>query len=706
MKRLPVIVLIAFVALLFGLPAVGVQAQDDPFDFAFLTSDEGWLNLTDALWGEPVTWISDSVWSDGDGWNSAVAERASDGNLIDIYYEFDQSITMSTVVLDYHMVGPNTQGYTEVWGKSIQETDWRLLDHDPFVAEGNTTVTFEQATTDYDDDWSNIDQLMIGVYAYYTPGADPVFEITNLTLTAEADISCINVNPDLDNNGEGWLTRFNTAGSFNQTDTSIMSIPGAGQIYQTGLVADTDLTYFITVAVALRPPATDGEIKVLFGGVETVLPIHTVGSEYVTLETLGITPEFDGPTEFRLTNSNLANPTIRVTFACIGTDDPLLPPPRCYFDDPDFRFDSFETDGGATHEAGLSLLGQYSIPAGGSIRSPVSLQAFTDADTDFTLKINAAAPDGLSDLTASIIDSGDDSELVAIGNYPFSSFFFTAGTAGFTLDAEAIVEGDLFIENTGDETILIGSLCLSSDAGVWPGYENPDYVNRDLLAQDCTECTFPASLVDVVAWLNWIGCVLRYLIACLLYGLVNDIWNTIQAIGSGLGLLGRWMALAITTVAEWLWIASGRLLATLLASAIPVINAIMAWFLSLPFVQDVLDAATIAGLWINGVIAFIVGVINLFVSAVRFVGVMITLVGTAWTSFISGLSAASEITVPVPDCNNSSSTFYDACLLLDVINFLASEVVAIYVLFGAVAVSILWAAGRQIKEEVEKVFEV
>jgi len=519
------------------------------------------------------------------------------------------------------------------------------------------------------------------------------------------DSNCINLNPEFNDDNESWLSRDGLMSSLNTGGDSILLLPPDVQAYQPGFEVALADTYYVTIAARLTGLATTGQVTAWIGGTESSMAVNIIGNEYAVVTSQPLSPAFNGTSEFRLTNTSVNNAGLQITFACLHTGDATVQPPACYFADSQLQTDSFETEGGATFEPSVLGVGRYSIPVGGAIRSPVDISAFSDAPTDFTLVIQGAAPDAATEVTASIIDSDTDDPLQAIDTYEFTSLLWANPSHGFTLDAAEHVVGDLYIENTGAETVLISALCLSSDAGVWAGYENPDYANEPLLPTDCTPCQFPESLIDVVAWLNWIGCVLRYLIFCLLMTLVNNIWNTVLAIMAGVGLFGRWLGRAISIVVDWAWRAAGRLLATLISSAIPILNAIMAWILSLPFVRDLLDAASVAGLWINGIIAFIVGVINLFVAAVRFVGVLITLVGTAWVAFIQGLSGSSEFTAILPDCYDSGSPFYDVCLVLDVLNFVVSQVTAVAVLFGAVAISIVWRTAAGIKDDIERVFE-
>lgn len=523
-------------------------------------------------------------------------------------------------------------------------------------------------------------------------------ESLSTTPCGQEEANCINANPEMNGNEGGWLTRFNSGGSFNQGDDSLKSIVGAGQLYQPDLPIDFGATYFVTLVVALQAPATNGEIRVWFGGTETMLPIHTIGPEYVTLTTLGFSPAFAGTSELRLTNSNLANPTIRVTFACLHLGDAIIAPPPCYFEDAAINSDSFETEGGATFETGfLDGGGQYRIPAGGVIRAPVNINATTDADSDFTLTIVGTGPDGAVELTASIVDSDTDDELQAIEPpYVFPIVLWSNPLKReFTLEAAGSLDGDLYLENTGDEEILIASLCLSSNSGFWPGYANPDAANHTILGLDCTECNAPESLIDVVAWVNWLGCIVNYLIKCLLYGLINDIWNTGLAIVSGVGLFGIWLGRAINILADWAWRAAGRLLGSAISSFIPLLNAILAWLLTLPFVQSILDTAAIALIWAAGILELIGGVFALFLSSLNFLLVLFNMIGTVWASFISSLSSSSSVTFVFPVCTDSGSLLYGACLLLDVLNFFAAQAVGIPLLIIACSFAIGW---RQIRK--------
>jgi len=532
-------------------------------------------------------------------------------------------------------------------------------------------------------------------------------ESLSTTPCGQEDSNCINANPEMNGDQSGWLTRFNSGGSFNQGDDSVKSIVGAGMLYQPDIVADFEATYFVTLVVALNPPATNGEVRVWFGGTETRLPIHTVGSEFVTITTLGFSTGFAGPTEFRLYNGSSNSPTVRVTFACLHLGDAVIAPPPCYFDDALINADSFETEGGATFETGfLGQGGQYRIPPTGAIRSPINIEATTDADSDFTLTIAGTGPDGPAEVTASIVDSDTDDELQAIGEYIFPLLLWGNVKREFTLEASSSLDGDLYIENTGDEDVVIGSVCLSSNSGSWPGYENTDATSHDILALDCTECNFPESLIDVVAWVNWLGCLFNYLVRCLLYGLINNIWATASAILSGVALFGLWLGRAISIIADWAWRAAGRLLATLLSSAIPLINAILAWLLTLPFVQSLLDTTAIIRIWVEGIFTLITNVLLLFGRTIQFIYVLFNTFGIAWAAFFNALSASPEVTVVLPDCNDSGSPFYDACLVFDILNFLLAAVPAMGLLGAALVVKIGWNRMRKAFKGLEEIFSI
>lgn len=522
-------------------------------------------------------------------------------------------------------------------------------------------------------------------------------ESLSTTPCGQETTNCLNTNPEMNTDEAGWLTRFNSGGSFNQGDDSVKSLVGAGMLYQPGLAVDFSATYFVTLIVALQPPATDGEIRVWFGGTETRLPIHTLGPEFVTLTTLGFSTAFEGTSEFRIYNSSSNSPTIRVTFACLHVGDAVIAPPSCYFEDALLNSDSFETEGGATFETGLLGQGQYTLEPGDAIRAPVHIEGFSDADADFTLAITGAGSDGEAEITASIVDSDTDDELQAIGSYTFPLLLWATFNRQFTVDQAESLDGDLYIENTGAETVLIGSICLSSNAGVWPGYDNADAGNHDILAVDCQECQFPESLVDVVAWLNWLGCMINYLIRCLLYSVVNNIWATVSAVLSGLGLLGLWLGRAIVIVATWAWAAAGRLLAALVSSLIPIVNAVLAWLFTQPFFLTILDAISIVGLWLAAIFDFITLVRNFIVLAFNYGIAILLIVVNTYSAFYAAVSSPATYHI-FPDCTDPGGALYDMCLGFDIMAFIFDQLPMALVFLGLLGALILMAQFGRVLE--------
>ena len=537
-------------------------------------------------------------------------------------------------------------------------------------------------------------QVDTGQFAYqHNPNLGDWHDYTESLSTipcGQEEANCINANPEMNTDEPGWLTRFNSGGSYNQGDDSLRSLVGAGMLYQPDIVADFEATYFVTVVVALQPPATDGEIRVWFAGTETRLPIHTVGPEFVTITTLGFSTGFAGPSEFRIYNANSNSPTVRITFACLHLGDAIIAPPRCYFEDNGLSDDSFETEGGATHGAGLVGTGQYTIPVGGVIRSPVNLAAFVDADTDFTLFIQGSGSGGAGELTASIVDPDTDDELAAIGEYTYLPLVPTNPSNTFTVDASDTLDGDLYIENTGSQTVIVESVCLTSNAGVWPGYDNSDAANHDLLPTNCEECAIPESLVDVVAWLNWLGCILRYLIFCLLYTLVNNIWATASAILSGVGLFGLWLGRAISLIATWALGAGGRLLATLLSSLIPIVNAVLAWLFAQPFFRTFLDAISIVGLWIAAVWSYIGLMLDFIVTVFNYGVAILSIIANTYSAFYTALNSPASYHI-IPDCSDTGAPLYHLCLVFDILIFFFEQVPMALVFMGLLAVLIMLA---------------
>ncbi len=528
--------------------------------------------------------------------------------------------------------------------------------------------------------------------------------LSNTPCDAESS-DCLNANPEFNDDGSSWLSRYAIADALNTGEDSAMLLPEGGELYQSGFTLDDSTSYYVTVAVTIVGAPTASQITVGLPQVPMRLNVNTSGGRYVVLESPAFSPPADGANyEFILDNYYPNPTTLKVTFACLHSNEVEAQLPRCYFDDAIFEEDSFETEGGATHETDFGGNGMYSIPAGGSIRAPVEIAAYIDDDKDFTLAIVGSAPDGASELTASIVDSGDDTELAAIGAYNFLyPLWSTPITRTFTLGDGETLDGDLLIENTGDETVLVGSVCLAAVDGVWVGHENPELADHNLLEPNCEQvCPFPTSVIDVVAWLNWLGCNIDYLIRCLLYGLINDIWNTALAVVSGLGLLGRWLGRSITVVVGWAWQAAGRLLAGIASSIIPIVNAVLAWLYGLPFFRSILDAFSIAGMWLDAIFSLLASIFSLFGSVLILLGAVANMIGNLWNAFFVAVNDASASYSVLINCADTGDPLYLTCLGLETVNFFVSRIFMISVLGTVVAAVIGWRQIQAAFEEFEE----
>ncbi len=530
--------------------------------------------------------------------------------------------------------------------------------------------------------------------------------LSNIPCT-QAATNCLNANPDFDDSAAGWQSTNPPAMAVTDNADTVMLLPKGGQLFQEGFSVNVSDTYYITIIASPKAPATQSEVTVSIADTEAVLQVVGNGLTYQTLVTTGLSPAFTGIGALRISNSYPGLEPVKITFACLSTGDLVVAPPACYFADSDLQLESFTTTGGVIYHAPTFFeAGRYEIPDGGTLRAPVSISAFSDANTDFTLKLGGAAgTTGSPTLHANIVDTGTTTELEPIGNFTYATVFASEPSQTFTLTSGTNVNGELLINNTsgGGQTAFLYKVCLSSATGVWPGYDNADHTSGQLLPTDCTECHPPTDILDVPGWLAWLGCLFRYLLFCLIYTLINNVWSTIIAVGAGLGLLGLWLGKAISILAAWAFQAGKQLLIGLMSWAMPIINAVLGWLLTLPLFQSLLDTVSLVGIWVDGILSAIVGVVNIFLSGIAFIVVLFTLIGTAWQNFIIGFSAGSSLTFMLPDCYDTGSPLYDACLIFDIFNFAVAQLPALAALIAAAGFAMGW---KRIKDAIRQLTEV
>jgi hypothetical protein len=196
-------------------------------------------------------------------------------------------------------------------------------------------------------------------------------------------------------------------------------------------------------------------------------------------------------------------------------------------------------------------------------------------------------------------------------------------------------------------------------------------------------------------WLQFGWCYLGYILKCIIVGIINQIWGGVLSIISGVGLFGIWLGRVIGVVAAWLADGARFSFNNLIASLIPIANAILAWLFAQPFFIDILDGVSLALIWFEAIIQIIIGIFGLFGLAIQFIGALLNLVIVAFTGIVDGLQSTSTITFPFPDCTNPASQFYDACLPIDVTNFVFGEIPALAVLINAAALAIAWKTMRK-----------
>lgn len=542
--------------------------------------------------------------------------------------------------------------------------------------------------------------------------------------------NCIDFNPNFANNAEYWNSEGHVEA---QTGGPVLYSDGA--IYQ-DVTLDSAEAYNVTIVATTVEGARNADLEVTFGDATSLIHLNVpVAQLSVRISSQDLSPGTAdyAPDKYRLKVRNvprsyrLATP-VQILFFCIGTTDPVSAPGSCYFERPDaFLADDWETEGGATYAEPLNTTypGSFTIPADALIFRDVDISAFSDSDTTFTLETKTWNGAGTplfgpyGRWHAYIRDSATLDIIQEIGTWDTYPIIATIHSDSFTLLAGENVSGDLVIENLSSEitspgwTQHINMACLSVEGGVWPAYTTAD--TGSLFTVECTLCSPPTSLENIdantllswiIRWLEFGWCYLGYILKCQIYGLINNIWQTIISFMAGVALFGKWIGLVVTAVANWVRDGFRFGFNNLVAAIIPIANQIIAWLFSLPIIQAALDTLAIAGIWLDGLFQLIQSVIDLILLGVQFIGALLNLIGVAWNAFLAALSATPSSDFPFPDCNVPSSPLYHACIPLDVTNFLVDHLPGIVLLINVAAFSVFWRQFRKIVRAVrEDIFE-
>lgn len=541
--------------------------------------------------------------------------------------------------------------------------------------------------------------------------------------------NCLNLNPNFALGADNWHQTFGVTWEAG----AVVLAPGAA-IYQDIPALDIETPYYLTLYASAPHVPAPTVLDVSIGGTDITLTIpSSANDQYAKVVSPAITliePDFD-PELFRLaiqypqSPANVTMPPIKIRFACLATTEATTAPGDCYFDDPDLTADNWTGTGATEYRSPASLSGTsgaYVIPAGEEIYRDVSISAFVDADTEFRLLTKTKAQSLVlgGRWHAWIRDPDTEDVIAEIGEWDILPVIVTVRVESFTLTEGTSAIGELVIKNVSDEisedpgwTQEIYKACLQVEGGIWPGYDNAD--TGVIIPVDCELCFPPGDVGElsvesllgwVVQWLGFGWCYLGYILKCLIYGLVNSVWQTILNFMAGFALFGKWVGMVVTAVAFWARDGFRFGFNGMIASLIPIANQVLSWLLNMPLVQTALDTLAIAGIWIGGLFALINNVISLILLGLQFIGALLNLIGVAWSAFLAALSAAPSTDFPFPDCTDSGSPLYHACIPLDVTNFLVTRIPTLLLLINVAVFSVFWRQLRKIIRAVrEDIFE-
>lgn len=565
--------------------------------------------------------------------------------------------------------------------------------------------------------------------------AEPSITATNCN-TQNDTTHCLNSNPNLNSGLSEWAVNSSTEPFSTTTDNGIDLLSagpdGDGSIWINVPLPSPGTLYVTVGGQSMGLTATSLTITV--GDVSSIINLGANGTigDYDVITTVGLspaTPNYDPDIyELRVSNTTIAQPgriapIARVSYICLHAGDAVIAPQRCFFGDSFRSFaetDDWETTGGATYQPGAFLsLPSYNLPNDDKIKHAITISAFTDADTNYKLdlhwKPHVTGADVESEITVTIRDSDTDDLLQSVGvltsNAVTDPVVGAVDTATFTLTEATSLDGKLVIHNTSSgsdvTSVDIMGVCLSpvdsdgNETGVWPGYDNSDSAFG--LTEDCSVCQFPTDPTNIGQWLFWMGCLINFLIRCLLLAPINAILGWVDSIVTGIGLLGRWLSAVIATFAIWAYTTALRMLGNVLAFLMPIVNAVLAWLFSQTWFLSVLDAATIALEWLEALWAMFVSVLYLIAFVFNLIGSFVAFIGQAITIIYDGFTAGAGSPVLIPDCSDTGDPLYHMCLGFDILNFIITQIPALIGLVAVIGFRVIW---RQISLGVKQIEEV
>jgi hypothetical protein len=559
--------------------------------------------------------------------------------------------------------------------------------------------------------------------------------------------NCLNINPNFADDAKNW----NVNGNASYHDSTFWLAPNSN-IYQ-DVVLDPETPYYITIYASLQDilDTRSADFVAALGDTQATMHVGLQSTgQFVQIKSQALSlgsPSFSG-NNYTFTIHGLVShgaglsPNLLIRFACVSTGDVATTPSGCYWADPRLTTDLWTHDESVTYNPPLVLVrpnGEYEIPNASEITYPVDISSFSGSDTGFKLSM-AVVPKAFTGapllppygrVHAYIRDPDTSDVLVDIGTEDLSLADISLRTTlPFTLTTGQHIVGDLVIANESGDissdsgwTLVISAPCMTVDGGVWPGYTNTD-TNGNLLGQDCTAVNPPqnpetVTVTDYATLAAWFGVMFRwstgwlsyglalihYVLFCIIVGIINNIWGAVLGVMAGLGLFGKWIGLVVTALATWGRDGARFLFNNLVASLIPLFNLLITWLLSLPFIQGLIDTAGLAAFWLDALFQIVLGVFNLFLLAIQFLAALLNLIGVAWAAFLSGMTATPISIFPFPNCSDSGSALYDACLPLDVVNFIAIQLPVLIALIDAAAFAVFWRQGRKVIKATREAFE-
>jgi hypothetical protein len=541
---------------------------------------------------------------------------------------------------------------------------------------------------------------------------------------------CYNNNPSFSDYGVGWWF-YNSLGMstlYGQLlpDSAIL---GFHDYLWQQIILDNESDYYLTLVTTAVDPISVGDsvpISIILGDdqIDFALTLtHT--QSYIQIGPFDIYEPDVAPDIFNLRLENM-DPDfgIEIDFACLHAPEGTGQPGVCYFVNYDFNQPEPGygwTLAGDAEWVNYFPTGALRIPIDGSASQSVTLYSYETEDVTYDFTITGrnyhAEPVGI--LSQIDVEFEDYSDSFAFADPVFTRTYSSEITvpAGETWDDLFVLTGS----DEGDEGVAttVTMVCIEPQSGIWPGFD--DYYMPFHILPYCQACLGP-NLEEIInaadfespiqRWLwiiaqafahttAWLGCHIANLWFCYILDFVKKLVRGIYSIGTGLGYLGRWLAVLFSFLGKVLRLLTTNAINGLLQALAAMLSALWNVFANLSPISLLFDALSVAGHLGSLILALLGDLLGLIGYALQGLGSISRVLLGFQGSLFAAVNSETAVDLGLPACVDPEEPLYGICIAfqllseamdntaLEVLNYIGCAVVAVWI--------ILWTANKFVR---------